>query len=137
MLQKPQKIPRLPDAELEVMQVIWRGKGPMSTSMINDELNERRPWNVSALQTLLNRLIGREFLSSERRGKSRWYEAVIGEEEYLASENKSFLERLNSSSLTKFVATLYDSKGITDADLEELHRFIDEKTGYQEKTETP
>ena len=58
MLQKPQKIPRLPDAELEVMQVIWRGEGPMSTSMVNDELNERRPWNVSALQTLLNRLIG-------------------------------------------------------------------------------
>lgn len=123
-----QKIPRLPDAELEVMQAVWRSEQPVSTSALNERLNECRPWNVSALQTLLNRLIARGFLSTEKRGKSRWYEALIRESDYLASENKSFLERLNSSSLTKFVATLYDSKGITESDLEELHRYIDERT---------
>ena len=126
-LSKQREIVRLPDSELEVMQVIWHHDTPISTTQIGEIINRRRSLSVSALQTLLYRLMDKGFLSSEKREKSRWYVPLVDEESYLAQENKSVLERLNQSSVTRFVASLYRSRNITDEDLEELHRFIDEK----------
>ena len=54
---------RLPDTELEIMKVIWESGRTLSTSEVKASLEEQRPWNVSALQTLLNRLIDRGFLA--------------------------------------------------------------------------
>ncbi len=122
------KIDHLPDTELEIMKVIWDNNTPISTKEVKDCLDEKRPWNISALQTLLNRLISRGFLSTDKQGKNRYYEPLISENSYLAAENKSFLEKLNSNSLKKFVASLYNSQSITDEDLTELKEFIEEKT---------
>lgn len=130
-----QKIERLPDTELEVMQAVWRSEVPVSTRQVLEKLQQRRAFHLSALQTLLGRLVGRGFLSTEKQGKNRLYRPLIGEEEYLAAENRSFLERLNQNSLRRFVASLYDSRSITDDDLQELRRFIEEKTSAgSEKT---
>lgn len=119
---------RLPDAELEVMKAVWYSEAPVSTTKIHERLEQNRPWNVSALQTLLNRLIGRGFLSSGKEGKNRVYIPLVREKDYLASENRSFLERLNGNSVRRFVASLYDSHSLTEQDLEELKAFLDEKT---------
>ena len=121
------KIERLPDTELLVMKAIWNNETPISTSRVKEYLDIERTWNISALQTLLNRLISRGFLFSEKKGKNRFYEPLISEKEYIARENRSFLERLNGSSITKFVTSLYDSKSISNADLEELADFIEER----------
>ena len=125
------KIQRLPDTELEVMKVIWNNETPISTSKVKEYLEEGRPWNISALQTILNRLIKREFLSSTKKGKYRYYEPIIDEDIYIAMENKSFLERLNNNSIKKLVASLYNNDSITDSDLDELREFIEENTGGQ------
>ena len=119
---------RLPDAELEGMKAIWQSNTPISTSNLKAVLDRERPWNVSALQTLLNRLIDRGFLRSEKRGKCRYYEPLVQEDAYLAAENKAFLKRLNHGSVSRLVASLYDSKAISDQDLEELAAFIAQKT---------
>ena len=44
---------KLPDTELEIMQVIWQENRVLSTSEIKEKLDLSRPWNVSALQTCL------------------------------------------------------------------------------------
>ena len=46
---------KLPDTELKVMQAIWHIEPPASTSAVREELQKERPWNLSALQTLLGR----------------------------------------------------------------------------------
>ena len=120
---------RLPDTELEIMKVIWENGATLSTSEIKASLEEQRPWNVSALQTLLNRLIDRGFLESYKEGKNRIYTPLVAEKEYLAVENKAFLEKVNYHSVTKLVASLYDSHSITEEDLDELAAFIRSKTG--------
>lgn len=119
----------LPSAELEVMKTIWASGETLSTSEIKTRLERNRPWNTSALQTLLNRLIERGFLESYKEGKNRFYTPLVTEETYLAQENRSFLERVNDRSLTKLVASLYDSRAVSEADLDELAAFIRSKTG--------
>ena len=124
-----QKIVRLPDTELEIMKVIWESGKTLSTSEVKALLERSRLWNVSALQTLLNRLIDRGFLESHKECKNRYYTPLIEEKEYLAVENKVFLEKVNNSSVTKLVASLFDSRSISEEDLDELAAFIRSKTG--------
>lgn len=119
---------KLPDTELEIMQVIWKEEKVLSTSEIKERLERQRPWNVSALQTLLNRLIDRGFLDTYKEGKNRFYLAKIQEADYLGYENSLFLKKVNANSLTKLVASLYQSNSITDEDLDELAKFIEQKT---------
>lgn len=123
------EIMRLPDTELEIMKAIWESGRTLSTSEVKTMLERHRPWNVSALQTLLNRLIDRGFLESHKEGKSRFYRPLVAEREYLAVENRAFLEKVNDRSVTKLVASLFDSHSISEEDLDELAAFIREKTG--------
>ena len=123
------EIMRLPDTELEIMKAIWERGETLSTSEVKALLERQRPWNVSALQTLLNRLIDRGFLESHKEGKNRFYTPLVSEKEYLAVENKAFLEKVNDRSVTKLVASLFDSHSISEADLDELAAFIRSRTG--------
>ncbi|MCD8390292.1 MAG: BlaI/MecI/CopY family transcriptional regulator [Firmicutes bacterium] len=119
------KITRIPDTELEIMQVIWSNPTPISTSEVKKVLEKKRAWSAGALQTLLNRLIDRGFLKGEMRGKSKTYSPLVKEDDYIAVESRSFLKKLGGNSITSLVASLYDSKSISDEDLKELNDFIE------------
>lgn len=119
------KISKIPDTELEIMQVIWNNPTPISTSEVRKILEEKRPWSIGALQTLLNRLIDRNFLKGEMQGKSKTYVPLVSEKEYLVVESCSFMKKISGNSITKLVTSLYDSKSISDKDLEELKEFIE------------
>ena len=124
------KFKKLPDAELDIMKIIWSWKNeiPITTSQIKEQLDTVRVLNISAVHTLLTRLVDRGFLKTFKQEKNRHYEPSIDESDYIAWENKSFLEKLNGNSITKFITRLYDDETITKEDLEELAAFIEEKT---------
>lgn len=122
-------IKRLPDAELEVMMILWEASEPVTSAYVCEQLKDKRKWKVTSVLTFLARLVEKGFVSSTRQGKVNIYTAVVGEQDYLESEGRSFLEKLYGNSLTTFVSTLYRSNAISDDDLAELQRFIDKTTG--------
>jgi len=122
-------IPRLPDAELDIMKIIWTSDGETTSAYIMEKLEGKKDWAVTTVLNFLARLVDRGFLTSRRSGKTNIYTPVIGETEYLESESKSFLERLHGNSITSLVVSLYGGKAISNEDLEELRRYIDEKAG--------
>lgn len=119
---------KLPDTELKVMQVIWHNETPISTVAIREELQKERPWNLSALQTLLGRLVNRGFLQTDKQGKSRYYEPLVSEEEYLAEDSKRYFQKWTGGSLRDLVACLYESHTVTKEELEDLKAFIEQET---------
>lgn len=118
---------KLPDTELKVMQVVWRIQTPASTSAIREELQKEKPWNLSALQTLLGRLVRRGCLQTEKQGKNRYYAPVISEEEYLAEESRRYFQKWTGGSLRDLVACLYENHSVTKEDLEDLKAFIEDE----------
>lgn len=119
---------KLPDTELKVMQVIWRGEAPISTAAIREELQKERPWNLSALQTLLGRLVKRGFLTTEKQGKSRYYAPLVLEEDYLAEDSRRYFQKWTGGSLRDLVACLYENHSVTKEELEDLRAFIEQET---------
>ena len=122
------KIRRLPDAELEVMMVLWQAGGPVTSAYVCDHLKNGRDWKVTSVLTFLSRLAEKGFVSVERSGRSNNYTALVGESEYRESEGRRVLGKLFGNSLTAFVASLYDSRSIGDEELAELKRYLEENT---------
>lgn len=118
------KIKKIPETELEVMQVIWSNPTPITTSQIKQKLEEVRPWSQGALQSLLSRLIERGFLKGGMKGKNKTFEPLVTEKEYIAVESSSFIKKLKGNSITALVTALYDTKAISEKDIEELDAFI-------------
>ena len=121
-----QEIRRLGDAELEIMQAIWNAGEPVNSAYIQRALLGKRDWALPTLLTVLSRLRDKGFLSCGKQGRNNIYVARIGEETYQQNESRTILEKLYGNSVTGLVASLYDGKSITDGDLKDLRKFLDD-----------
>ena len=118
------EIKRLPESELEIMQIIWKETGPVSRAVIEYALNEKHPLAPTTILTLLTRLCDKGFLSQKKEGRTNLYEPMITEKDYLASESRLFLDRLFNGSVANFAAALCDS-GVKKEEVEELKRLLE------------
>ncbi len=117
-------IRRLPDAELEVMQALWRCQAPAARTDIEKLLFQRHPMATTTLLTLLTRLHERGFIAIEKQGRRSYYTPLITQEDYLASQSKNFFEKLCGSNLTIFANALCDS-GLSKEDIAELRALLE------------
>ncbi|HJF94465.1 MAG TPA: BlaI/MecI/CopY family transcriptional regulator [Lachnoclostridium phocaeense] len=120
-----EEIKRLPESELEIMQIIWKKSAPVSRVDIEQALQETHPLAPTTILTLMTRLCEKGFLSLKKEGRSNLYEPLITEKEYLAAESRSFLDRVFHGSVASFATALCDS-GVTKEELEELRRLLEE-----------
>lgn len=121
-------IKRLPDAELEIMMIIWAADGPVTSAYVSENLKDKKKWKITSVLTFLARLVEKGFVTSTREGKINIYASPVDEQKYLENESKSFLEKLYGNSLTAFVSSLYQGNAISDSDLAELLEYIDQAT---------
>jgi predicted transcriptional regulator len=120
-------IKRLPDAEFEVMKVIWNNAPPVTTLEIMEKLKSEKDWKPQTVLTMLVRLIEKGFLKSERVGRERNYTPAIQEQEYMRVETGDFMKRYSGNSVGSLVKTLYDGKNLSEEDLQELKDWLSEK----------
>ena len=118
------ELTRLPDTEFEVMSVIWRNDPPVTTSILMDQLGNIKGWKLQTLTTLLNRLIDREFLRSEKLGKERNYYPTVNEEDYIHLETTHFVKRYHNNSICNLVSTFCDNTKLEKQDIAELSAWL-------------
>ena len=117
-------IPRLPDAELAVMQALWAlGEYPAHTGDIAARLG--KDWKAPTLLKLLSRLEERGFVAGSKEGRANGYPPLVRREDYLASESRSFLERLHGGSLSSLMAALYPETKLSKEDVAALERILE------------
>lgn len=120
-------IKKLPEAEFEVMKVVWANEPPITTSIIMEQLGKGKRWKLQTVLTLMLRLVERGFIRTEKNGKERTYFPIISKEEYLKFETGDFIERFHGNSFVSLVATLYNGKKLKDSDLDELAKWLKER----------
>ena len=120
-------IRRLPDAELEVMQAIWACTAPVARTDIEEILFKTHPMAMTTLLTLLTRLNEKGFITIEKSGRRSYYTPCVSQEDYLASQSKSFVEKLCGGSMSAFATALCNS-GLTKEELAELRDMLERGT---------
>ncbi len=122
-------IKKLPDAEFEVMKVVWANEPPMTTPIIMEQLGREKEWKIQTVVSLMLRLVERGFLRSEKLGKERTYYALVNREDYLKFETGNFMRQFHDSSFLNLVNTLFDDAALTEKDLDDLHWWVQERRG--------
>ena len=117
-------IRRLPDAELGVMQALWACQAPAARADLEPHLPADHPMALTTLLTLLTRLQEKEFLKIEKSGRKSLYTPLVTREEYLASQSRSFVEKLCGGSISAFANALCSS-GLSKEDLAELRELLE------------
>ena len=115
---------RLPDSELELMQIIWQRKAPVSRLDIEQQVHAHHALAPTTILTLLTRLCEKGFLAVEKQGRANLYTPLIAQREYLASESRTLLDKLYGGSIKTFANALCDS-GISKAELAELRSLLE------------
>ena len=129
-MELPEK--KLSDAELDVMLAVWKNDPPVLRGDLEEQLKSHN-WADTTVLTLLAKLVEKGYLSLERQGRRNLYRPLVSEADYRRWANRSFLGRLYQSSLSRMVASLVESRDLTDNDLEELEEFIAEQRAAREK----
>ena len=113
-------IKKLPDAEFDIMKVVWANEPPITAKIIMQQHGNNEGWKVQTAISLLLRLVERGFLRTEKIGKERFYFPTVNKEDYLKFETSVFLEQVHNNSFVNLVTTMYDDKALSDSDIDEL-----------------
>lgn len=119
------QLPRLPDAELEVMQALWASDTPVPRAQLEERLAQTHPMATTTLLTLLSRLSEKGFVRVDKEGRKSLYAPLVTREDYLAAQSRSFIQKLCGGSLSTFASALCDS-GLSKEELEELRELLKE-----------
>jgi BlaI family penicillinase repressor len=119
-------IPQISDAEWKVMKIIW-AKSPCTANEVIQELSSCTKWKPKTVKTLLSRLVKKGVLGYEEHNRAYLYYPLIDEEECIREENRSFLERVYNGSLNMMLVTFIKDAKLTDREIEELKKILDEK----------
>ena len=115
--------PHLPDSEHIIMQIIWDNSTTISKTRVAELAAPERGWKPQTVYTLLNRLVDKGFLSSEKQGKERFYAPLVPREAYIEQATDRFMNNVHKNSLTGLMNTLFSSE-VNKEDLAELEQWL-------------
>ena len=115
---------RLGEIEMRFADLIWQNEPVASGDLVKlaqKELN----WKKSTTYTILRRLCEREIFQNNDSVVT----PLLSKEEFLAGQSEKFVEETFSGSLPQFLAAFSMRKKLSDKEIEEIQRFIDENRG--------
>lgn len=116
---------RLPETELDIMLALWDAEKPPVPRNYFDEKLADKNWSVNALNSFLSRLEEKGFLSSEKKGKNKFYRAEVSREKYISQESRSILKKLYRGSVKNFILSIADQDGLDDSEIDELQQYLE------------
>lgn len=115
-------------AESQVMESLWR-TSPLTPDELIADVRTREDWGPATVKTLINRLLKKKAIRSERIDGRTRYVPLVQRADYVQSESQNLLDRLFGGELTPLVAHFAQHRKLTPQEVERLKRLIDE-LGY-------
>ena len=115
---------RITDAESQVMEALW-SSGPLSADEIIAEVAPRQSWGPATVKTLINRLLKKKALKSERLEAKHVYKPLVSRDDYIQTESQGLLDRLFDGELAPLVAHFAERRKLKPEELAKLKRLIE------------
>ncbi|ENQ3106173.1 BlaI family transcriptional regulator, penicillinase repressor [Bacillus sp. 491mf] len=121
------ELPRISEAELEIMKVLW-GKSPQTANEVIKELELIVDWNPKTIRTLMNRLVQKEAVSyHHEKGRMYAYYPLVSQDHYLQVETRSLLKRFCGVAFKPLLVNFLKEEKLSSEDINELRQILDEK----------
>ncbi|MCR5879801.1 BlaI/MecI/CopY family transcriptional regulator [Phenylobacterium sp. J367] len=116
---------RISAAESHIMEALWAGD-PLSADEIVATVGPAQSWGEATVKTLINRLLKKKALVSERAGGRTRYRPLISRADYVMGESQGLLDRLFGGELAPLVAHYAKHRPLAPDEVNRLKRLIDE-----------
>lgn len=117
------KYPNLTEADSIIMEILWQN-GECSSAAILKEVENKLDWTRQTVRTYLARLTEKGLVGTREVNKRDYlYFPTASRAEYAADKTGSLLNKYYGS-LSHMVAGIVQSENISDADLDELEKLI-------------
>src|SRR5689334_13992918 len=87
------KVPKISEAEWEVMNVLWR-KSPLTANEVIYCLQEHTDWKPKTVRTLLDRLVQKKVVGVNRDQKIYSFYPIFSQDDCQHAEVQSFIKRI-------------------------------------------
>ena len=126
------KVPRISEAEWEVMRVFWpREAGSDSSAGLTAlevvDLLGRHDWRPTTVKTLISRLVKKRALGFRERGRVYYYYPLLTRDECVRAESHSFLKRVYGGALQPMLVNFIREGALTVEELKDLKHLLDER----------
>lgn len=130
-----ENLPNITEAELEIMKVLWE-ENPLSANEIIASLPEEMNWSDQTVKTFLNRLLKKQALTHEKLGRSYLYYPAVTYDQYVKTENKSFLHRVYDGAVDMLFSKFLEQEELTEKEIQHLEKILKEKKAVSRKKES-
>jgi BlaI family penicillinase repressor len=120
-------IPKISDAEWQVMHVVWSNPGPVNANEIVDALADQTTWNPRTIKTMRNRLVKKGALRFNAEGNRYLYRPAVSRQTCVREQSRSFLRRVFGGNIAPMLAHFVEDARLTPAEIAELRRLLDAK----------
>ncbi len=117
---------RLPNAELDIMRVLWSSETPLKASDLTKALSEERDWKRQTVHVLLSRLQTKGYVGVDKSAYSHLFYPLISESDYLALATSGLVKKV-SSSIHSMMASLIETGELSDEDIFALAEMLNAK----------
>ncbi|MBZ9607475.1 BlaI/MecI/CopY family transcriptional regulator [Clostridium estertheticum] len=121
------KIPKISNAEWEIMKIIWINSEISSINIIQ-ELKDKSDWKPATVKSLINRLLTKNAIGFNKLGYEYLYFPLISEADCIKSESHSFINRVFNGSIKSMLLTFAQSEEISETDIEELKNILNQSS---------
>ena len=125
-------LPRPTDAELEILNVLWR-RGPSTVREVYEVLLESKDIGYTTILKLMQIMSEKGLVSRDESDRRHVYEAERAQDETQRQLLSDLLDRAFNGSPTKLVMQALSSKKASKEELAEIRRMLDELEGGKKK----
>ena len=115
-----------------VMEALW-AKSPATLGETIDRIGSRASWNYKTYQSYMNVLEKKGYISSEKRGRDKFYSPAISREECIARESRAVLSKMQSDSVGLMITSMVREGDLSRSDRLELMNMLEKM--LKEETE--
>ena len=116
----------LTEAEWDIIEVVWEHE-PCAAPEVQEELVARKQWTYSTVKTLMDRMVVKGLLKSEKIRHATLYRSAVSQAQAQRGEALYALKQAFNGALTPMVQCLIDSRNVSAAELVELEALIKAK----------
>ena len=112
------------DSEYAIMRILWKAEKQMTVADVVREL-DGNDWTASTVSTFLQRLLKKEVIACDKKGKTNLYYPLLKQSEYDLSETENFLSKIYKGSVKNLVVALYENKKLSNDDMSDLKKMFE------------
>ncbi len=115
---------KLGEIEMKFAELIWNNE-PLASGELAKLCDKELHWKKSTTYTILRRLCDRGLF----RNEGGIVTSLVTKEEFLAKQSEQFVENTFQGSLPRFLAAFTSERKLSDREVEELKKIIEENRG--------